>query len=373
MFHLGVPTTRALSLVETGEGVVRDMFYDGHPQEEPGAVVCRVAPSFLRFGNFELPTARQDAALLGQLVRFTVQHHFPAYHPREGGEPDVLGWFGEVARRTASLMGEWTRVGFVHGVMNTDNLSILGLTIDYGPYGWLDAFDPGWTPNTTDAGTKRYRFGNQPWAGRFGLAALASALLPLVDDEQGLEAQLHASEGLFAQAQREAWARKLGLTLVGGDGGLFNDLMERLELVETDVALFFRRLAQLDVEALAQGGLDEVREAFAPALYQPLPDGSAEAWRGWLAQYARRLRAEGVGAEARRARMDAANPAYIPRNYLLVEAIERCEAGDLGMLHEMMDVLRRPYEEQDGKERYALKRPEWARNKAGCSMLSCSS
>ncbi|HNC69493.1 MAG TPA: YdiU family protein, partial [Pseudomonadales bacterium] len=164
MHHLGVPTTRALCLVATGENVVRDMFYDGNPRAEPGAIVCRVAPSFIRFGSFELPAAREDLTLLERLVDFTIARDFPALDGSR--EQKRAAWFAEVCERTARLVAAWMRVGFVHGVMNTDNLSILGLTIDYGPYGWIDDFDPDWTPNTSDAATRRYRFGHQPGMAR---------------------------------------------------------------------------------------------------------------------------------------------------------------------------------------------------------------
>ncbi len=160
MHHLGVPTTRALSLVATGEPVIRDMFYDGNARPEPGAIVRRVAPSFIRFGNFEIFASRGEEPLLQQLIDFTIDRDFPELAE---AEPDSvqrrLKWFEEVCRRSAVLIAHWMRVGFVHGVMNTDNMSILGLTIDYGPYGWIDNFDPDWTPNTTDAGGRRYRFG----------------------------------------------------------------------------------------------------------------------------------------------------------------------------------------------------------------------
>ncbi|MEQ1508757.1 MAG: protein adenylyltransferase SelO family protein, partial [Myxococcota bacterium] len=160
MFHLGVPTTRALALVTTGEGVVRDMFYDGRPETEPGAIVCRVAPSFVRFGSFEIHAARGDRATLEALAAFVVEAWWPELGPPS---PAVYAaWFEQVADRTARLVVDWQRVGFVHGVMNTDNLSILGLTLDYGPYGWLEGFDPDWTPNTTDAERRRYRYGMQP-------------------------------------------------------------------------------------------------------------------------------------------------------------------------------------------------------------------
>src|SRR6185436_3447737 len=143
MHWLGVPTTRALSLVATGEPVVRDMFYDGHPREEPGAVVCRVAPSFLRFGNFQLLAAQGEHETLRRLADFVCTNHFPG--------KTIEAAFQEICRRTGLLMADWMRLGFVHGVMNTDNMSVLGVTIDYGPYGWLEGYDLAWTPNTTDA------------------------------------------------------------------------------------------------------------------------------------------------------------------------------------------------------------------------------
>ena len=149
MHHLGVPTTRALSLLLTGEKVERDMFYDGNPQLEPGAIVCRTAPSFLRFGSFEILTSRKDIKTLKTLADFCIEQYFPELD--KNNSPDVyLEWFQEICRRTLEMIVHWQRVGFVHGVMNTDNMSILGLTIDYGPYGWIDNFDSNWTPNTTD-------------------------------------------------------------------------------------------------------------------------------------------------------------------------------------------------------------------------------
>jgi uncharacterized protein YdiU (UPF0061 family) len=159
MFHLGVATTRALSLSLTGDSVVRDMFYDGHAKAEPGAVVCRVSSSFIRFGSFQLPSSRKDLSLLTQLVDYVIERDFP--HLGAPSTEVYLAWFNEVCDRTCKLVVDWMRVGFVHGVMNTDNMSIIGETIDYGPYGWIDNFDLNWTPNTTDANGKRYRFGVQ--------------------------------------------------------------------------------------------------------------------------------------------------------------------------------------------------------------------
>ena len=177
MFHLGVPTTRALSLIGTGEQVMRDMLYDGHPALEPGAVVCRVSSSFVRIGHFQMLAARQETDLLQTFTNFVIEHEFSAVAAAHQDPTErYLAWFEEVCQRTATLMVHWMRVGFVHGVMNTDNLSILGETIDYGPYGWLEGFDPDWTPNTTDAGQRRYRFGQQPAVAQWKLLQLANAL-----------------------------------------------------------------------------------------------------------------------------------------------------------------------------------------------------
>ncbi len=243
MHHLGIPTTRALSLVGTGEDVVRDMFYDGHPQAEPGAVVCRVAPSFLRFGNFELPAMRGDIELLRRLADFCIARDFP--HITTTGEAKYADWFGEVCERTARLVADWMRVGFVHGVLNTDNMSILGLTIDYGPYGWVEDYDPDWTPNTTDAQGRRYRFGWQPRVAYWNLGKLAQALAPLFEDTAALQAGLQRFADAYAAAERAITARKLGLAECrNGDVDLIRDLHGLLHAHEVDMTLWFRALAE---------------------------------------------------------------------------------------------------------------------------------
>ncbi|MDX5419683.1 MAG: YdiU family protein, partial [Hymenobacteraceae bacterium] len=195
MHYLGIPTTRALSLVSTGEPVLRDMFYNGNAAYEPGAIVMRVSPSFLRFGNFEILAARKEKENLQKLVDWTIDR----YYPHIQGEDRVMTWFKEVVERTASLMVEWMRVGFVHGVMNTDNMSILGLTIDYGPYSFVDNFDPEFTPNTTDLPGRRYAFGNQPSIGYWNLGCLANAILPLLPDKEELVAALETYKDLYWQ------------------------------------------------------------------------------------------------------------------------------------------------------------------------------
>ena len=363
MHHLGIPTTRALSLVATGEQVERDMFYDGRPRMEPGAVVCRVSPSFIRFGNFELPTARGDLALLNQLVDFTIRRDYPHLDPQ-----DRAAWFMEVCERTARLVAGWMRVGFVHGVMNTDNMSILGLTIDYGPYGWIDNFDLDWTPNTTDAGGRRYRFGHQPHIAFWNLGRLANALAPAFESHDALYAGLRRFEDVFNASDRANMGAKLGLAEVSDDDlQLLETLYRLLQDAEADMTIFFRALAQLDLEAPSL-------ETFAEAFYDDAKrDASAPELEAWLRSYSARAKREAGDAAARRARMNAVNPKYVLRNYLAQEVIDRAEQGDASGIEELLDVMRRPYEEQPGRERFAARRPDWARNRAGCSMLSCSS
>jgi uncharacterized protein YdiU (UPF0061 family) len=347
MHFLGVPTTRALSLVGTGEQVVRDMFYDGHPEAEPGAVVCRVAPSFVRFGNFQIHAANDETDTLRRLADYVIREFFPGQ--------SYVSWYQEICRRTALLLVDWMRLGFVHGVMNTDNMSILGVTIDYGPYGWLEGYDPQWTPNTTDAQTRRYCYGNQPHIAQWNLTRLAEALLPLAKDKTPLEEGLALYAETFNGAWQRALAHKLGFEALGqpGDDELVSDLFALLYEVETDFTIFFRNLAAVEMEALL------------PAFYSKAPEGMA----GWLQRYAARAKHEPGRVE----RMNRANPKYIFRNYLAQVAIDALAAGDASVMERLMQVLERPYDEQPEHQDLAARRPEWARDRAGCSALSCSS
>jgi uncharacterized protein YdiU (UPF0061 family) len=351
--------------------VVRDMFYDGNPRPEPGAIVCRVAPSFIRFGNFELPAARNDAALLNRLIDFTIAQYFPHLVASGAAVSDeaVRGaWFAEVCERTAATLAHWMRVGFVHGVMNTDNMSILGLTIDYGPYGWVDNFDRDWTPNTTDAEWRRYRFGQQPQIAYWNLGRLANALAVVFASHDLLYAGLQRFADAYVQAERGNIAAKLGLAeCTDADVEAMNRLYELLERGEIDMTLFFRLLADLDPDRPSL-------EHFSPAFYdEARRDAVAEPLIAWLHDYGARLGRDGRPQAERRAQMNAANPRYVLRNYLAQEAIDRAERGDYGRIHELLEVMRRPYDDQPGQELFAARRPDWARSKAGCSMLSCSS
>src|SRR5688500_6651582 len=347
MHFLGVPTTRALSLVGTGEQVIRDMFYDGNPQPEPGAIVCRVAPSFVRFGNFQVHAANDEIEPVRRLADYVMRMHYP-------GLDSYSKFFHEVCRRSAALMVEWMRLGFVHGVMNTDNLSILGLTIDYGPYGWLEGYDPQWTPNTTDAHGRRYSYGNQPHIAQWNLARLAEALLPLIAREE-LEKGLAIYADAFNTGWQRALAHKLGLEALDqpGDDALANDLLLVLQEAETDFTLFFRNLAALSLDALR------------PAFYGDPPAGMA----AWLERYAARA----ARVPGRIERLNRVNPKYVLRNYLAVQAIDALAQGNPSLLERLMRVLQRPYEEQPEHEDLAVRRPEWARHRPACAALSCSS
>jgi uncharacterized protein YdiU (UPF0061 family) len=365
MHHLGVPTTRALSLVATGEAVIRDMFYDGNPAPEPGAVVCRVAPSFVRFGNFQIFAANREVDGLKRLADYVMREHFPALG-------SYAEWYREVCRRTAVLMVDWMRLGFVHGVMNTDNMSILGLTIDYGPYGWLEGYDPQWTPNTTDAEGRRYSYGNQPGIAQWNLARLAEALLPLVPEKTELEQGLTLFASTFDALWQRALAQKLGLAALdqSGDDALTGELFQLLQAAETDFTLFFRGLSAVPLDASDDAAL---LAPLARAFYTEIDPAHGARLAAWLRRYLSRARDEGVEIHGRRERMNAVNPKYVFRNYLAQQAIDALEQGDACVLERLMQVLKRPYDEQPEHDELAERRPEWARHKAGCSALSCSS
>jgi uncharacterized protein YdiU (UPF0061 family) len=355
MHWLGVPTTRALSLVATGESVVRDMFYDGNPRPEPGAVVCRVSPSFVRFGNFQILAAQSEHEALKKLADYVIARYYAGL--------SYEAFFAEVCRRTARLMVDWMRLGFVHGVMNTDNMSILGLTIDFGPYGWLEGYDPLWTPNTTDAEGRRYCYGSQPHIAQWNLARLAEALLPLVAEQKPLEEALTLYADTFNAGWQAALAAKLGVPALDqpGDDALVREMLELFKRVETDFTLFFRNLSKVSGAAI---------EPLRPCFYAEPEAALVKDWESWLGRYAGRVR----GVEGREGRMAQANPKYVFRNYLAQLAIDAIEQrDDTSVLERLMRVLEHPYDEQPEHEDLAARRPEWARHRAGCSALSCSS
>eukprot|EP00884_Botryococcus_braunii_P018806 jgi/Botrbrau1/5609/Bobra.97_2s0032.1 len=365
MAALGVPTTRALSLVATGDRVLRDMFYNGNAKFEPGAVVCRVAPSFIRFGTFQLPVSRgeEQVGLVKQLADYVIRHH---YTHLDGRKDKYAALLMEVSKRTGSLIAFWQNVGFVHGVLNTDNMSILGETIDYGPYGFLGPFDPSFTPNTTDLPRRRYCFRQQPEIGQWNLAQLANALLAAqlmtLDEAQ---AAVEAFLDTMLPEYEARGARKMGLKSYNKDlaVGLLTTMYEdRADFTNT-------------YRALSSVSTSEPDEAIPEALSKALGELSEErrgAWSKWLAQYRAALRAEGLPDKERQAMQDSVNPAYIPRNHVLLKVIADVEEGNFSELNTLMDLLKTPYQERPGFERFCEPAPG-GEARLGVELLSCSS
>jgi len=370
MHHLGVPTTRSLSLILTGDQVLRDVMYDGHPDYEKGAIVCRVAPGFIRFGNFELFAAQNDVKTLKQLADFTIKYHFPEITSNE--KDRYIQFFKLVADKTRNMIVHWQRVGFVHGVMNTDNMSILGLTIDYGPYGWLEDYNPNWTPNTTDRNHRRYRFGNQPDIALWNLFQLANGLYPLVEEAAPFEAILEEFQLLYQNDYTHMMRKKLGFTLVSKDDHkMITELEELLQLSETDMTIFFRELGRVQKDHSAGCAIATIDDAF----YKPeeIKKEILKKWERWFKKYIFRLNEEDHSDDHRKQEMDSVNPKYVLRNYMAQLAIDAANKEDYSIIAELHEMLKKPYDEQIMFEKWYAKRPDWARDKIGSSMLSCSS
>ncbi|WP_348799573.1 protein adenylyltransferase SelO [Flavobacterium adhaerens] len=370
MHYLGVPTTRSLSLMLSGDLVERDMLYNGNIAEEKGAIVCRVAPSFIRFGNFELFASRGDHDTLQLLADYTIKHHFTSI--RTKGIQKYLDFFHEVTQTTLEMIIHWQRVGFVHGVMNTDNMSIHGITIDYGPYGWQDDYNLNWTPNTTDRQYKRYRFGNQPEIALWNLYQLANALYPLINDAKPLEEILNSYNLNYQKGYLDMMRNKLGLKIVKEeDVFLIEGLIELLQLIETDMTIFFRNLANVEKIDSAEITLNKIQEAFYNE--NDLKETTLTNWHIWLQHYIERINQETLSDTERKEQMNNVNPKYVLRNYMAQLSIDAANNGDYTLINELFELLKKPYDEQPEKQDWFAKRPDWARNKVGCSMLSCSS
>jgi uncharacterized protein YdiU (UPF0061 family) len=366
MHYLGVPTTRALALVTTGDQVVRDMFYDGRPAYEVGAIVMRAAPSFLRFGNFEMLAARNEISNLTQLVNWTIEH----FYPHIEGDNKVLQWFGEVVERTATMIVEWLRVGFVHGVMNTDNMSVLGLTIDYGPYSFLDNYDPDFTPNTTDLPGKRYAFGQQANIAYWNLSCLANALSPLIADTGQLASQLKTYEDIYWGKYYAMMANKLGLDGINDDDDvkLVAEFEKVLTAVQPDMTIFYQLLIDLPTELTTE---QDMLNYFMNSLYNDPEATDVTALYQLIKSYQIRLNANACTREDSLQRMRKANPRFILRNYLLHMAIEELQKGQQQLFLRLQQALKDPYSKSN--DEFFETRPGWATQQAGCSMLSCSS
>ena len=370
MHYLGVPTTRSLSLVLSGNEVLRDVMYNGNPAYEKGAIVCRVAPSFIRFGNFELLASRNDLKNSELLTDYTIREYFP--HIGSEGKQKYLDFFESVVKSTLNMIVHWQRVGFVHGVMNTDNMSVHGITIDYGPYGWLEDFNPDWTPNTTDNQHKRYRYGNQPEIALWNLYQLANALYPLINETEGLEKILEQYPKDFEQQYQKMMQEKLGFSDANEEQEqIVNQLVQVLQLSETDYTIFFRLLSDVKKENKAEEALEKISFAF----YHPeeIQNEILSYWNQWMKSYLQLLRKETRDDSERKVAMNSINPKYVLRNYMAQLAIDAADKGDYSVIDEWYGLLQNPYDEQPEVQKWFAKRPDWAREKIGCSMLSCSS
>jgi uncharacterized protein YdiU (UPF0061 family) len=352
MAGLGIPTTRALCLVTSPLMARRERM-------ESCAVVTRMAPSFVRFGSFEHWSARDDRQQLKTLLEYVVAHDMPHLAMSTSSTAQLaLALLGEVSRRTAELLAQWQSVGFMHGVMNTDNMSILGLTLDYGPFGFMEAFDATHVCNHSDH-QGRYAYHAQPQIAYWNLYALGSALMPLVDDEEAIRDVI---DGAYLQPYRRAFKRrmleKLGLNVAHDhDDTFINDMFRMLQEQRPDYTLFFRALSNAETEP---GQSDAaVRGLFI----------EREACDAWLSQWRARLQVEDSAQADRQTRMTAVNPKFILRNYLAEQAIKAASEGDFSEIESLLKCLRLPYDEQAHFERYAALPPDWA---SGLE-VSCSS
>lgn len=360
MHALGVPTTRALAIIGSDAPVRRETI-------ETSAVVTRLAPSFIRFGHFEHFAAREDHASLKQLADFVIDRFYPAC--REAASP-YQALLREVSLRTADMVAHWQAVGFCHGVMNTDNMSILGLTIDYGPFGFLDAFDANHICNHSDQ-QGRYAYSQQPQIAFWNLHCLAQALLPLWREADAADAEAaknaaveaaHEALDPFRDRYAEAFFRhyraKLGLrTAHDQDETLMTNLFRVMHANRVDYTLFWRNLAQV-------GSQDGSRDAPVRDLFL-----DRAAWDAWAAEYRARLQAEQSDDAARGVAMRQVNPKYVLRNHLAETAIRAARDKDFSEVDRLLAVLSTPFDEQPGAEHYAALPPDWA---SGLE-VSCSS
>lgn len=363
MFHLGIPTTRALSLSFSGEQVVRDMLYDGNAAYEKGAVMTRTAPSFLRFGHFELISAQGENQTLQQLTDFAIENYFPEIDHHNPAK--YVEFFQTVSEKTADMIVEWFRVGFVHGVMNTDNMSILGFTIDYGPFSFLDEYDLNFTPNTTDLPGRRYAFGNQAKIAQWNLWQLANALFPLIKEESKLETILNNFNTIFWEKHDQMMARKFGFDEVQQDDGeFFTDAQQLMQDLEIDYTLFFKQLETYSKTS-------DFKTHFKEVFYSKTTDEQFARLNEFLFIYQDRLAKNTISKTDSLKMMKEANPKFILRNYLLFECINELNDGKKDLLNKLLIALENPYKEIYPE--FSVKRPAEYDDQTGCSTLSCSS
>lgn len=362
MHFLNIKTTRALSLMKTGENVLRDEQYNGNAKYEQGAVIIRTAESFLRFGHFELLSARKDLDTLKKLADFAIENYFPKIDLND--EEKYAKWFQKISEKTADLIVDWFRVGFVHGVMNTDNMSILGLTIDFGPFSFLDEYNLNFTPNTTDLPGRRYAFGNQAKIAQWNLWQLANALFPLINDQKKLEKILNNFSDYFWQKHDKMLAQKFGFDeVLEEDLEFFTQWQSMMQDLKIDYTLFFNKL-ELTSETSDYSFFNE-------AFYENLNEESSKKFNQFLKVYRERLTKNTISREESKKIMAENNPKFILRNYLLFECIAELNNGKTELLEKLQTALKEPYKEIFTE--FSVKRPAKYQDVAGCTSLSCSS
>ena len=376
MQALGIPTTRALSLALRGEKIWRDLLYDGNPKLEQSAIVCRVAPSFIRFGNFELFARRSELKELDQLLEYVLKTFYPEILSQYSHKEDqMLAFLLQVIYKTAHLVAAWQAIGFVHGVMNTDNMSILGLTIDYGPFGWMETFDPLWTPNTSDPQPSRYAYGQQPSVALWNLWQLATALVQLFSTSpnlkkiiQSVEDLLEGFQEIYDSAFMDKMQLKLGLKEL--NPYLVDLVFELLVELKLDYTVFFRGMSKIDSYIEFKQHVQKSSYLIAQELTNEQHDDLIEdVWnileQAWLKENQDPIKRKEI--------MNAANPAFVLRNYQLYQATEQAEQGDYDDFEALFEGIKSPYKDLPGVDVYSQKSPEWARQQDGCTNLSCSS
>lgn len=357
MHHLGIPTTRALSLCTTGDQVWRDLFYDGHPRLEPGAIVCRVAPSFLRFGHFELLSAREEFQTLYQLIEWTINHFYSEINEQGlKGDERLKKFFEIVALKTADLIVQWMRVGFCHGVMNTDNMSILGLTIDYGPFSILDEYHPMFTPNTTDLPGRRYAFSRQAGVALWNLERLAEALTPMLSSDTSFDSTIKLFPKYFSEQFYQMMAKKFGMSYIHDDFpeilAKWSSLMSDLQI---DYNLFFCAFEDdIDIESVSYRAWNSVEK---------------NSFNGVLKELSHLQDREGKSSKERVSLMKANNPRFVLKNFILKEIADQLEKGDQDGLKKIEKLCLSPYLNHAEN----LMRPTDVGLETGHTLLSCSS
>ncbi|XP_062567085.1 protein adenylyltransferase SelO-like [Saccostrea cucullata] len=364
MFHLGIPTSRAAALVVSDDPVMRDQFYDGHPRVERGAVILRLAHSWFRIGSLEILAKNKEFQFLRQLLDFVIENFF--LHINTTGKDKYLELYSRIVSDTAELIAQWQSVGFTHGVCNTDNFSLLSITIDYGPFGFMEDYNPKFVPNSSDD-EGRYSYEKQPDVGVFNLEKLGEAIKPVLTQQQQKQLPhiLKGYESIYKDKFMKLFRQKLGLyTDKEDDENLLAVFLKIMEDTKSDFTMSFRELGEIDLLGLKTEAI--------PQNYWSLNTMADHEWFWkWIIIYKKRLELEGTTEKRRQSLMNKTNPRYILRNWMAQEAIEKADRNDFSGVNRLLGVLERPMDLDPEAERagYSSRPPEWSKS----LRVSCSS